>query len=120
MCHRSSTISHLLFADDCLLFCRATHSEAQALRGVLTLYVQISGQAVNYIKSGTFFSVNVDVGVRVELGQILGISQSISTGRYFGRGNKEVFAYVCDWLWKKLNGWRGKKLSKARNEVLIA
>lgn len=68
VCRRSLMISYLLFADDCLLFCRATRSKAQALKSVLTLYEQISGQAINFSKSETFYSSNVDAETKFELG----------------------------------------------------
>ena len=38
ICHRAPTISHLLFADDSLLFMRGSLSEAIALRDVLHLF----------------------------------------------------------------------------------
>lgn len=62
VCCRSPMVSHLFFEDDCLLFCRATRLEVQALKSVLILYEQISGQAINYTKSGTF-SVLIHLGL---------------------------------------------------------
>lgn len=50
-----STIDHLLFADDVLLFGRANVQEATALCDCLTHYCSWSGQAINLDKSGIFF-----------------------------------------------------------------
>ena len=52
-------ISHLLFVDDCLLFCEATTKECKNLLDVLALYEGASGQAIttkNVGYSRVFFS----------------------------------------------------------------
>lgn len=118
-------ISHLMFADDCLLFCRGTEGEVHCLKEVLDVYENISGQDINYGKSGIYFSPNVDLEDRISISDIFGVNQSINTGKYMGLSSmicwkkKEIFAYIRDKVWSKLHSWRGKKLSKAGKEVLI-
>jgi hypothetical protein len=51
-------LSHLLFADDSLLFCKATISESTRIMEILSLYEQSSGQKINRKKSAIFFSSN--------------------------------------------------------------
>lgn len=51
-------ISHLLFADDSLLFLKATTTEAETTINVLKVYGEASGQQVNYHKSSLSFSKN--------------------------------------------------------------
>ena len=36
-----------------------------------------------------------------------------------GRSKYQTFSYLKDRVWKKLQGWRGKLLSRAGKEVLI-
>jgi hypothetical protein len=36
-----------------------------------------------------------------------------------GRSKKATFGYVKDSVWRKINSWRGRSLSKAGKEVMI-
>ncbi|KAA3460445.1 reverse transcriptase [Gossypium australe] len=53
-------ISHLLFADDCLMFSEATEKGARMLKDLLNVYEECSGQCVNYDKSLIFYSTNTN------------------------------------------------------------
>lgn len=55
-------ISRLFFADDCLLFCKASVKECQMIQNILEKYELASAQSVNFKKSAMFFSPCVDVG----------------------------------------------------------
>lgn len=48
-------ISHLLFMDDNLVFCRATFSECVQVQSILHRYEQASGQSINGGKTIIFF-----------------------------------------------------------------
>ncbi|XP_060961789.1 uncharacterized protein LOC133031999 [Cannabis sativa] len=52
------SVSHLLFADDTLLFTIASPSSCNALKEALTIYNLATGQKVNYAKSSILFSPN--------------------------------------------------------------
>lgn len=63
-CKISSTapeISHLLFADDSFLFFKASLAESNYIKEILQTYAYVSGQEINYQKSGIMFSSNVRV-----------------------------------------------------------
>jgi hypothetical protein len=53
-------INHLFFANDSLLFCRATPAEWHRLEGILELYERASRQMLNRDKTSIFFSRNTD------------------------------------------------------------
>ncbi|GLT65412.1 hypothetical protein SLA2020_378470 [Shorea laevis] len=53
---RCPAISHLLFADDLLIFGRASISEAACIKACLAKYSTWSGQSINANKSSIFFS----------------------------------------------------------------
>jgi hypothetical protein len=60
-----------------------------------------------------------------DLSRIMGVRHVPGTGNYLGlpsmigRKKKETFAYVKDQIWKRINSWRGRALSKAGKEVMI-
>jgi hypothetical protein len=55
ICRRAPDISHLLFADDTLLFLEATKSQAEVINRVLRLYECCTSQLINSIKCSMMF-----------------------------------------------------------------
>ncbi|PNX95399.1 ribonuclease H, partial [Trifolium pratense] len=116
---------HLLFADDCFLFCRANVTEVNQLLRILHTYEQASGQEINLSKSEVFISRNISHVDKEDLSGILGVRHVLCTGTYLGlpsmigRSKKNTFSYIKDRIWKRINSWRGRALSKAGKEVMI-
>lgn len=92
---------------------------------LLNEYEMLSGQAVNFQKSGVFFSSNVRRDKQEELEEILGVYNDLGDGRYLGlpsligRSKKAVFNFLKDRVAKKLQGWSNKTISRAGKVVLI-
>jgi hypothetical protein len=72
ICRRGPRISHLFFADDSIIFCRATGNECRALHDLLALYANASGQVVNTDKTALFFSHNTPQHIRDSICSIFG------------------------------------------------
>ncbi|PNX58969.1 ribonuclease H, partial [Trifolium pratense] len=125
VCRGAPSLSHLLFADDCFLFFRADVREAQCMKQILNNYEKASDQAINYAKSEVYFSRNTSNDIKIQISDTLGVSEVMGTGRYLGmpsmigRNKKALFGYLKDRMWKKIQGWSGKHLSKAGREVLV-
>ncbi|GAU35032.1 hypothetical protein TSUD_103550 [Trifolium subterraneum] len=125
ICRGAPEVSHLLFADDCFLFCRANVAEVNELLRILHTYEQASGQEVNLDKSKVFISRNMSQAAKEDLSRILGVKLVLGTGIYLGlpsmvgRSKKALFSYIKDRIWKRINSWRGRALSKAGKEIMI-
>ncbi|CAJ2655005.1 unnamed protein product [Trifolium pratense] len=111
--------------DDCFLFFRADEHEAYIMKNILSTYEAASGQAISFPKSEIFCSRNVPQVVQNSITNILGVQAVLGTGKYLGlpsmvgRSKKETFNYIKDRVWRKINSWSSKCLSKAGREVLI-
>ncbi|PNX57234.1 ribonuclease H, partial [Trifolium pratense] len=84
VCRRAPIISHVLFANDCFLFFKATVNEAIVLKNILSVYEAASGQAINLQKSEFYCSRNVHADLREDIAHQLGVTQVLGTGKYFG------------------------------------
>ena len=118
-------ISHLFFADDTLLFTRATETEADHIMDILSVYELASGQKINLDKSEVSFSRNVCTDSQNMLLSKLNFRAVLDHGKYLGlptfvgRSKKVVFQVIQDKLWKKVKGWKERFLSKAGREILL-
>lgn len=77
-------ISHLLFADDSLVFCQATVEEVSHLQAILQLYGDATDQQVNYTKSAAIFSSNTLNEVKKLICDHLGIKFNSAISKYLG------------------------------------
>ncbi|GKV33767.1 hypothetical protein SLEP1_g42227 [Rubroshorea leprosula] len=94
---RSPTISHLLFVDDSLIFCRATMEEVNQLQTILQVYGDVSGQRVNFSKSVAIFSSNTPYEVSAKIlirssGNFGGVNKMME-GNYAGKGSHPSWAW---------------------------
>ena len=118
-------ISHLLFANDNLLFCHATVNECQRLTTLLGKYEAALGQSINRQKTTLFFSRNTKPEVRNAIQQLLGAKVMMDCEKYLGlpmsRGKSKVntFKEIQEKITKWVMGWKEKFISKARCEILI-
>ncbi|XP_012854346.1 PREDICTED: uncharacterized protein LOC105973839 [Erythranthe guttata] len=119
------TVSSLCFADDTLIFGKATEAYACVLKDILDKYVRVSGQEINHEKSTMMFSPSTPPTRRNNIHQILGFHIVDRHEKYLGlpatigNAKKNIFAYLRDRVWSKIKGWGEKQLSKAGKEVLI-
>lgn len=125
ICQAAPSINHLLFADDSLLLLKIDEGSAQCLQNILELYEDCSGQVINKEKSSVMFSDNTAEADRQGLMATLQIGGKAKNEKYLGlpvytgKSKSKTFAYLKDRVWKRIQGWKEKLLSKAGKEILI-
>jgi hypothetical protein len=77
-------LSHLFFADDSLLFCRASFMEWVSIHSILEDYERASGQKINRNKTAIFFSRNVRPEFKAHILSIGGTSSVDCFEKYLG------------------------------------
>jgi endonuclease/exonuclease/phosphatase family metal-dependent hydrolase len=81
---KAPEITHLLFADDSLLFCRANEDESNQIKAIISTYQQASSQLVNYNKSEIIFSKKVTQASKSTILNILLMPMVDHFARYLG------------------------------------
>ena len=124
ICRGAPKITHLFFAYDSLLFCRANGNECNKLKEILSMYESASGRKINTDKSFIFFNPNTSRELKEEIINIPGSMHDSNHTKYLGlpsidRSKKLVFAEIKKKVGKKLAGWKGMLLSIGDKEVLI-
>jgi hypothetical protein len=118
-------ITHLLFADDNIVFLEATVESLNTLKWALTEYEAASGQKVNLQKSSIFFGEGCDQAKKTDLKQVIGVIEEALSERYLGlpmavgRSKNGCFEYVTERSHSKARGWKGQGLSKKGKEILV-
>ena len=110
-------VNHLLFADDSLLFFKATGGGATEVSNLLDKYCLASGQRTNSSKSSIFFSKVCPSHIKEEIKGILNVSNETLNYKYLGMpsdiGTSKfgAFKYLKDRLCNKVKGWIDKSRS---------
>ncbi|KAL0324632.1 UNVERIFIED_CONTAM: putative ribonuclease H protein [Sesamum calycinum] len=121
---RAPRVCHLFFADDSLIFCKASEV-LMGIGGILGVYECSSRQTVNFEKSQMVFNTNVIHECQLTLAGILNVCIVKHLEKYLGlpsvlgHSKKIVFQGILEKIWTRLLGWKEKLLSTAGKEVLI-
>lgn len=119
------SLTHLFFADDNIIFCRAEEQDCETIKKILEDYAKASGQTMKLNKSSFMVSKNVNLPKADHLSRILGIAKADELGEYLGmpsqtgRNKSRVFKKIKDKVWKALQSWKGKLFSAGGKEILL-
>ena len=106
---RDPKISHLCFADDLVLFTKASLEQLSVIKGILDIFCISSGQKVNLTKSCVFFSKNIHITTILELSSALGVRLTSNLGKYLGvplfhdRCSRNHFQFIIDRMSSRLS-----------------
>uniref|UniRef100_A0A2N9HGL8 Reverse transcriptase domain-containing protein n=1 Tax=Fagus sylvatica TaxID=28930 RepID=A0A2N9HGL8_FAGSY len=118
-------ISHVMFADDIMIFAKANRREVEVVDDCLESYCQWFGQLVNRGKSGLFFSKRVHRNWKRWIRAELQMTRLPLDAFYLGsplfssKSKTKDFKFLIERIDSKLKGWRCKSLSWAGRKTLI-
>ncbi|XP_042980139.1 uncharacterized protein LOC122310310 [Carya illinoinensis] len=118
-------VSHLLFADDCVIFGRAKRDEWYKIHGLLDTYGKASGQQLNLQKTTIFFSSNTAESMRQDVQRAARVPVCGSYEKYLdlpamvGRSKYNSFRIIKERVWAKLHNWKNLFLTQAGKEFLL-
>lgn len=117
--------SHLLFADDMLVFLNGTRRSLRSLHALLGSYSAQSGQSANPSKSGFIVPDSSSPRALKSVSEILGFPRKTAPITYLGvplfKGRPKVayFDGLLDSIALRLNNWKNRLLSPGGRLVLL-
>ncbi|KAG8365371.1 hypothetical protein BUALT_Bualt18G0097700 [Buddleja alternifolia] len=124
-CRGGPKLSHLFFADDFILFLRATVSNATKIRQVLNRFSGALGLQINLGKSKVFFSRNLCNNCQRRLASNLGLGRTNDLGKYLGvpihhgRVTPALYRPLIEKVQSRLSNWKARLLSMPALATLI-
>ena len=113
-------VSHLLYADDVILFAKASLQNMKTFTEMFELYGAISGQVVNWAKSNAFFGKAVTPRRATNMIRGTDIIRETFSFLYLGvplfcgAPRKRFLQLMADKIVSKFSSWKGSSLSMAR------
>lgn len=113
----SPSISHLMYADDLVIFYGADEQEAKAVADFVNTFTNWAGLSVNYKNLAIHFSKNELLEKRTSILNLLHMTEYDHHGKYFGlpfckgASKKQAFNHIVDKMANKLQGWKVNSLS---------
>ncbi|CAN1150401.1 LINE-1 retrotransposable element ORF2 protein [Linum perenne] len=122
---RCPTLTHVLFADDTIIFGEASVRDAINIKETMEKYANLTGQTINNEKSAIMFSRHTPQPLKERVKGCLGLQSTIQFGKYlgvpseWGRSKKEVFHYLIERMENLGQSWKSLSLSHGGKETLL-
>ncbi|XP_043717912.1 uncharacterized protein LOC122665844 [Telopea speciosissima] len=108
--NQSQPVTHLLFANDLLIFSEVRVAEIFTLKDTLDIYCRASGQAINLKKSTMIFNSNTPLKLKKCFSRILKVPYGVGPKKYlglptqFGVSKADLFKDISEKVTKKFEG----------------
>ena len=118
-------VSHLMFANDLIVFSHATMEGLEAIKSCLSQFQSWSGLAINPRKSTISFSKNTSHATKTQLCTHMGLRISDTKALYLGlplsikRGQDSPFLAIVEKNSQCVSRWKAKVLSQTARATLI-
>lgn len=95
------------------------------MKGISERYARVSGQLISLDKSSMVFSAGIGAEQKDQITQILGVHVVEKLDKYLGmpsvvgKSKSQIFSVIRERIWKRINGWGEKTISRVGKEVLI-
>jgi hypothetical protein len=125
ICPQAPGLSHLLFADDTLLFFKASQEQAVQVLQILDVFTAATGQLINRAKCSVMFGNSCPEGVKIAVRASLQVQEVAFKDKYLGlptpegRMHRDKFQNLQGRLTKRILQWDDGSLSQAAKEILI-
>lgn len=125
ICRKAPVITHMLFADDCYLYCKTNEGEAIRLLEMLERFEKATWQKVNSAKSSVFFSTNTSVSNRNSVCEVLNMVEADERNKYLGlpcilgRKKSSLLGCLKEKVTKRIQSWEGRWNFNGGKEILI-
>ncbi|XP_026414137.1 uncharacterized protein LOC113309835 [Papaver somniferum] len=119
------SISHLFFADDCLLFANVDLHNVNNLLQIIEEIGAASRQMVNFTKSSVFYSANVPPRFCIILTRRLKVPYMNPKEKYLGmplligKSKKKCFTHLLDKVKNRLSVYRSKTMAQCSKSLMI-
>ena len=118
-------ISHLMYADDIVIFLNGSKNSIRELLRVFEKYENWSGHMINKDKTSMFFSRKISLARKRALKRMTGFSEGSFPFKYLGvpivlgRLKQRHLEEMVNKVWKKISGWKMKILSSGGRLILL-
>ncbi|XP_048493149.1 uncharacterized protein LOC125493701 [Beta vulgaris subsp. vulgaris] len=119
------SVSHLFFADDSLIFFKASPKACEGIKNILDKFSRLSGEVINFHKSLIMFSPNTPPSCRFQMRSIVNTPSAEALGKYLGNNievngrSSRMFLPLVEKVEKRLSSWHNLSLSLAGRVILI-
>ena len=117
VCRSAPGVSHLLFADDALVFFEAKVEQAERIKEILLRFQAGTGQLLSQAKCSLLTRDTLDTDIQEQIRQVLGVERVDFEAKYLGLPTpdgtlkKDRFMPIKERLTKRVASWSEKFLS---------